>query len=134
MEDTANSCNLREAYPLPPVGKTHSKQQLGQSQPAVCVAYTAPWLVGNQHRKQDRQFKKNFSHFQKRKFPSMRSAKLRRLVANFPLRNQGSISASGNVDFAVDEVALERDFHAVPLFPLPILIPTIAPHSFIILL
>jgi hypothetical protein len=55
--------------------------------------------------------------------------KLKRLVAGFPLRWSGFEPGSGHVGFVVDEVALGHVFSAYFGFPLPILIPLIAPQS-----
>jgi hypothetical protein len=57
---------------------------------------------------------------------------LRRLVAGFPPRRPGFEPRSRHVGFMMDKVATGAGFLPVLRFPLPILIPPIAPHSFII--
>jgi hypothetical protein len=55
-----------------------------------------------------------------------------RLVTGIPSRRPWIEPRSGHVGFVVDKVALGQVFFRVLRFPLPILIPPTAPHSFVI--
>jgi hypothetical protein len=55
---------------------------------------------------------------------------LRRLVAGFPRRWPGFKPRSGHVGFVVDKVALRQVSSGYFCFPLPIVIPPTAPHSY----
>jgi hypothetical protein len=54
---------------------------------------------------------------------------MRRLVAGFPPRRPGFEPWSGHMGFVVDKVALAQLLFRVVLFPMPALIPPVAPYS-----